>query len=74
MWRKTECSCPSKLKISVIYCTRRCTFALHVPYICLASDNIVENNFDKCSCWNNFYEIRKIKNRCIYNAMRRSKI
>ena len=31
----------------------------HVPYICAASDNIVENNFEKCRCWGFFYEVKK---------------
>jgi len=38
-------------------CIMRYNFALHVPYICLASDNSVENNFEECRCWN--YEINK---------------
>lgn len=69
------CSCPSKLSFLWFLRTgiRWCTFALHVPYICLASDNIVKDNFEKCSCWNNFYEIQKIY-RYVYNVMCRSKI
>ena len=43
----------------------RYTFDLHVPYICPASDNIVENNFDQCRCWDFFYEV---KNRYMYSC------